>query len=85
MSTQVDERIDTTTTTENQEPGDHERMAHFVRKEDILRATVEGKPVVALCGKVWVPNRDGQKFPVCPECQEIMDNVVGTNRPDGDR
>ena len=30
-----------------------------------------GTPVVALCGKVWVPSRAPEKFPVCPECQEI--------------
>lgn len=83
MSTQIDERTDTTTITENQEPGDHERMAHYVKKDDIMRATVEGTPAVALCGKVWVPNRDGQKFPKCPECHEIYENVVGTNLPNG--
>jgi hypothetical protein len=27
--------------------------------------------VIALCGKVWVPSRDPQRFPVCPECKEI--------------
>jgi hypothetical protein len=36
-----------------------------------MAAMVEGTPVVALCGKVWVPSRDPQKFPVCPECKEI--------------
>lgn len=32
-----------------------------------------GTPVVALCGKVWVPSRDPQRFPVCPECKDIWD------------
>jgi len=28
-----------------------------------------------LCGKVWVPSRDPQKFPVCPECKEIYESL----------
>jgi hypothetical protein len=57
--------------------GDHERFAHYVRKEKIVESAVLGSPVVALCGKVWVPNRDPQKFPVCPECKEIYDFMRG--------
>ena len=63
------------TTIESVEPGDHERYSHYVRKEKIVESAVMGNPVVALCGKVWVPNRDPQKFPVCPECQEIYDGL----------
>ena len=63
------------TTVESVEPGDHERYSHYVRKEKIVESSVLGNPVVALCGKVWVPNRDPQKFPVCPECQEIYDGL----------
>jgi hypothetical protein len=63
------------TTVESVEPGDHERYSHYVRKEKIVESAVMGSPVVALCGKVWVPNRDPQKFPVCPECQEIYDGL----------
>lgn len=55
--------------------GDHERFAHYVRKDQIMASAVEGTPVVALCGKVWVPNRDPEKFPVCPECKEIYDSL----------
>jgi hypothetical protein len=36
-----------------------------------MESAFSGTPVRALCGKVWVPNRDPQKFPVCPECKEI--------------
>jgi hypothetical protein len=32
-------------------------------------------PVTALCGKVWVPGRDPQKFPVCPTCKEIYEGL----------
>ena len=58
-----------------QEPGDHERFSHYVRKEKILESALSGEPVVALCGKVWVPGRDPKKFPVCPVCQEIYDGL----------
>lgn len=57
------------------EPGDHERFAHYVRKEKILESAMSGDPVVALCGKVWVPGRDPKKFPVCPTCKEIYEGL----------
>lgn len=51
--------------------GDHDRFAHYVRKADIVRANIEGVPVTALCGKKWIPNRDPDRYPVCPTCKEI--------------
>lgn len=62
-------------TRELQEPGDHERFAHYVRKEKILSSALSGEPVIALCGKVWVPGRDPKKFPVCPLCKEIYEGL----------
>ncbi|WP_029289562.1 DUF3039 domain-containing protein [Cellulomonas sp. HZM] len=62
-------------TTEQVEPGDHERFAHYVRKERITESAITGRPVVALCGKVWVPGRDPNKFPVCPVCKEIYEGL----------
>lgn len=60
---------------QNIEPGDHERYAHYVRKEKIVESAVLGTPVVALCGKTWVPGRDPDKFPVCPTCKEIYEGL----------
>lgn len=57
------------------EAGDHERFSHFVPKDKILESAMTGEPVVALCGKVWVPGRDPQKFPVCPSCQAIYEGL----------
>lgn len=54
-----------------QKPGDNERFAHYVRKDKIMRSAIEGLPVVAICGKVWLPGRDPSKYPVCPVCKEI--------------
>ena len=53
--------------------GDHDRFAHFARKTDIVKSAVTGKPIVALCGKVWVPNRNPDRYPVCPTCREIYE------------
>lgn len=55
--------------------GDHERFAHYVRKDRIVDSAVLGNAVVALCGKVWVPSRDPQKFPVCPTCKEVYESL----------
>ncbi|WP_372595474.1 DUF3039 domain-containing protein [Actinotalea sp.] len=79
-STSVLER---TETAEQVEPGDHERFAHYVRKEKILDSALSGSPVIALCGKVWVPGRDPNKFPVCPICKEIYDGL--RDPQDGDK
>jgi hypothetical protein len=69
---QTDTLIDTRThSQEDLEPGDHERFAHYVRKEKIVESAVSGTPVTALCGKKWIPSRDPTKFPICPTCKEI--------------
>ena len=53
--------------------GDHERFSHYVPKDKLTEAMVMGTPVVALCGKV--SSRAPEKFPVCPECQEIWESM----------
>ncbi len=50
--------------------GDHDRFAHYCRKEDIVRAAVTGEAITALCGKKWVPSRDPERYPLCPTCKE---------------
>lgn len=68
---------------EEVEPGDRERFAHYVRKEKIMESALSGEPVIALCGKVWTPGRDPQKFPVCPECKDIYNGMrPGKDNPD---
>ena len=70
------EPLTTTTTVVESETieseGDHDRFAHYARKSDILKSAVSGKPVVALCGKVWIPSRDPDRYKVCPTCKEIF-------------
>jgi hypothetical protein len=62
--------------------GDHERFAHYVQKDKIMASALDGTPVVALCGKVWVPGRDPKKYPVCPMCKEIYESM-GAGGDDG--
>jgi hypothetical protein len=68
--TVVDERTDMRT-----EDGDHERFSHYVPKDELTEAMVMGTPVIALCGKVWTPSRDPERFPVCPECKDIWESL----------
>ena len=69
--------------TQNIEPGDHERYSHYVRKDKVVESAVMGNPVVALCGKVWIPSRDPEKFPVCPECKDVYDQMKKNEEGNG--
>ncbi|CAM3262441.1 DUF3039 domain-containing protein [Nocardioides dubius] len=55
--------------------GDHERFSHYAPKDKVTEAMIMGTPVTALCGKVWVPTRAPEKFPVCPTCKEIWESL----------
>ena len=74
LSTLLEEQTQTQT-----EEGDHERFAHYVRKDKIVESAVTGIPVIALCGKVWVPSRDPNKFPICPDCRRIYEGLPPGN------
>lgn len=76
--TAVDERVEERTVPTDE--GDHERFSHYVDKHKLTEAMVMGTPVVALCGKVWVPSRAPEKFPVCPECKDAWESL----KPGGD-
>lgn len=78
--TLLDERTDFRT-----DDGDHDRFSHFVRKEKIVESAVTGAPVIALCGKVWVPGHDPQKYPVCPDCKKIYEGLPGGKKPSDDK
>lgn len=90
MSLHTDTELFTPTTPQVDE-GDHERFSHIVlegfhpEKGDFIptnNSVVEGiinaSPVKALCGKVWVPGRDPQKYPICPTCKEIAESMGWT-------
>ncbi|HEV3213413.1 MAG TPA: DUF3039 domain-containing protein [Acidimicrobiales bacterium] len=76
------------TSTTVTEDGDHERFTHIVLEgfnvsEDEFVATgnsvvagmVNATPVVALCGKTWVPGRDPARYPICPTCKDIAQSM----------
>ncbi|WP_067781276.1 DUF3039 domain-containing protein [Actinomyces vulturis] len=65
--------------------GDSERFAHYVRKDKIAAAAATGRPVVALCGKVWTPGRDPGAYPVCPTCKSIFEQMKNGGGNDGPR
>lgn len=56
-------------TTENGAP----KYAHYAESVSVTEGYVLGKPVLALCGQLFVPSRDPKKFPVCPICKEIVE------------
>lgn len=60
-----------------QSPGS---VAHIVRTENgedaaavVLAARIEGTPLTALCGHVFVPQRDPKVLPVCQTCKDIYE------------
>ncbi len=55
---------------------DSERYAHYVTKEKMEQSRLTGKPVVALCGKVWVPRHSPDGYPVCPDCKKIYGQMM---------
>ena len=71
----LDRELEKLLNEEQIEDGDHERFSHYVKKEQILESALTGKPVKALCGKMWTPGRDPEKFPVCPTCKEVYEKL----------
>lgn len=78
--TLLDERTDA-----RLDEGDHERLSHYVNKAQLTEALITGTPCVALCGKVWVPSRSPETFPVCPECKQIWEGFTPGDDEDPDR
>lgn len=51
-----------------------DKLAHFVdqRIYSLVEAMINGTPVKALCGYVFVPTSDFTKLPKCWECEMIV-------------
>ena len=59
-------------------------MAHIVKAEGdaaakVVEARVFGTPVEALCGAVFVPQRDPTRLPLCPVCKDIYETYRAFN------
>jgi hypothetical protein len=55
--------------------GDHDLFSHYVTMLEWDAAYITGRPATALCGKKWVPTKDPERFPVCPDCKRIFDSL----------
>jgi hypothetical protein len=49
-------------------------VCHLISKEDALNGYINGVAITAVCGHVFVPTRDPDKFPLCQKCVEIAKN-----------
>lgn len=67
--------LERTETEREKSPGDGDRFAHFVRQDKVDASMFSGQPVVALCGKVWIPTRSAKDYPVCPKCKVLYDEM----------
>ncbi|MDF7640652.1 DUF3039 domain-containing protein [Bifidobacterium sp. ESL0784] len=75
--TAVLERPETNEETERSDDGNTDRFAHYVSRDRINESQLTGRPVVALCGKIWVPKHDPSHYPVCPDCKRIYEEMDG--------
>jgi hypothetical protein len=78
--------ISTDSQTENLTQTGKPLVAHIVKvgknesaAAKILEARINGTPIEALCGHVWVPSRDPKALPICQACKEIYDMYRGFN------
>jgi len=52
---------------------DPNKFAHYAEKVSVTEGYVFGTPVLAVCGKLFIPSRDPKKFPLCPICKKISE------------
>ena len=88
LSTGVGEAVDTRPDEEVRtgEP----TAAHIVKSDGgdavakVVEARIYGTPVEALCGTVFVPQRDPKRLPMCGICKDIYETyrAFNENLPD---
>jgi hypothetical protein len=61
------------TETQDTDSDDSNQFAHYADAAKVTEGYIMGTPVIALCGKVFIPHRDPLKLRVCPDCKEILD------------
>lgn len=74
-STSVLERPEINEDARLDDGGNADRFAHYVSKDRVEESRLTGRPVVALCGKVWIPRHEANDYPVCPECKRIYEEI----------
>jgi hypothetical protein len=75
LDTETDTRVDTSN-------GDHDKFAHYADKDEVTYALIYGVPIIALCGKKWIPSRDPNGFSICPTCQEVFASLPNEGSDD---
>lgn len=68
-------------------------VAHIVRTAGgdaaarVLEARVNGTPLEALCGEVFIPQRDPSRLPMCAACKDIYETyrIFNEGLPDSPR
>jgi hypothetical protein len=48
-------------------------VSHWAHRKNLAQSTVDGHAVRAMCGVFFVPFQDHERFPVCPECNEVRE------------
>jgi hypothetical protein len=66
--------------TEHVPDTDEPVVAHIVKTlpgenaaAKVLEARINGTPLEALCGHIWVPSRDPKQLPLCDKCKDIYE------------
>lgn len=60
--------------------GDHDRFSHIVRKDEAARGYIDGASIEALCGKKWVPSKNPDNYPVCPDCEKVLKRILSAQQ-----
>jgi hypothetical protein len=64
------------TETQQKEEQNENKLAHYAEAASVSEAYVLGTPVKALCGEIFIPSRDPEKFPVCRTCKDIINALL---------
>jgi hypothetical protein len=58
---------------------DNEHLAHYADAAEVTEGYIMGTPVIALCGKVFIPFRNPEKLRICPICKKIVEALFLNN------
>lgn len=66
------------------------QVAHIVKTDGdaaakVVEARIYGTPLEALCGQVFIPQRDPTKLPMCAACKDIYETyrIFNDGLPEG--
>lgn len=51
-----------------------DKKSEFTPQSWVLQARIEGIEIQALCGHIFIPQRDPKNLPACSKCLEIYKN-----------